>query len=262
MLPHGFKFNPTDEELIQILDGKVRGQEMPLHFIVQSKVYDHEPQDLERNQGVTSSDNERYYYCKKENDSREVFGRGWWKATSHVKKVQPNERLFGYKRPLTYHRFKDMNRNRKNAIKTNWIMHEYSLESRITQWRLCRIKYKGNRNFKEQEEIEKMRQNCPFTDNSNSMIRNEVASAGAEQLEYPLTLANFAVSAGNNAIHSPYLECWNMEQQLPQHSYGDPSPQVPVPFLGSNASSSVVEQQERYLEFTEPTFPSPWSWQN
>lgn len=76
------------------------------------------------------SNDERYYYCRREiNDSREVIGRGWWKATSHVKKIYADE-VVGFKRPLTFHRYKDKDRNRNNAIKTNWIMHEYSLESR------------------------------------------------------------------------------------------------------------------------------------
>ena len=88
------------------------------------------------NQTAPLSNGERYYYCTREtNYSREVLGRGWWKATSHVKKIHANnddQLLVGNKRPLTFHRFKDNERNRNNAVKTNWIMYEYSLESRTT----------------------------------------------------------------------------------------------------------------------------------
>ncbi|KAL3567513.1 hypothetical protein D5086_030164, partial [Populus alba] len=81
------------------------------------------------NQTVPLSNGERYYYCTREtNYSREVLGRGWWKATSHVKKIHANnddQLLVGNKRPLTFHRFKDNERNRNNAVKTNWIMHYY-----------------------------------------------------------------------------------------------------------------------------------------
>lgn len=83
-------------------------------------------------------ENERYCYCMRENDSREVSGRGWWKATSHVKKIYATNNngscadVIGYKRPLTFHKFKDTRRNRSNAIKTNWIMHEYTLHSLST----------------------------------------------------------------------------------------------------------------------------------
>ncbi|KAJ8755275.1 hypothetical protein K2173_019073 [Erythroxylum novogranatense] len=256
MLPHGFKFNPTDEELIQILERKVAGQEMALHFIVEVNVYDHEPQDLDANRGVASSDNESYYYCKKDNDSREVFGRGWWKATSHVKKVQVDERLFGKKRPLTFYRFKDTNRNRNQATKTNWIMHEYSLESRTTEWRLCKIKYKGSSQFSRQEETQtsSFAQTPYIETNSSTMFYNEVGCA-------PLTVANCTVSTGE----SEYSEYWNMEQQQqqqPQDSCVGPL-QVPELFSGNNTTSSyLLEQQGHDLVFPEPHFPSLWSWQD
>ncbi|KAL5848229.1 hypothetical protein ACOSQ4_006242 [Xanthoceras sorbifolium] len=88
-LPTGFRFNPTDEELIEILERKVSGQEMPLHghFIVERNLYDHEPQHIEWDNTLSVPDNERYCYCMRETDSREVSGRGWWKATGHVKKI-------------------------------------------------------------------------------------------------------------------------------------------------------------------------------
>ncbi|GAY37097.1 hypothetical protein CUMW_280270 [Citrus unshiu] len=135
MVPKGFRFNPTDEELIQILESKVSGQQMPLHFsfIVERKLYELEPQQLQ-----SLPENERYCYCMRENDSREVSGRGWWKATSHVKKIYATNNngscadVIGYKRPLTFHKFKNNGRNRSNAIKTNWIMHEYTLHSLST----------------------------------------------------------------------------------------------------------------------------------
>lgn len=49
MVPKGFRFNPTDEELIQILESKVSGQQMPLHlsFIVERNLYELEPQQLQ-----------------------------------------------------------------------------------------------------------------------------------------------------------------------------------------------------------------------
>lgn len=49
MVPKGFRFNPTDEELIQILESKVSGQQMPLHFsfIVERNLYELEPQHLQ-----------------------------------------------------------------------------------------------------------------------------------------------------------------------------------------------------------------------
>ncbi|GMI64382.1 hypothetical protein HRI_000107500 [Hibiscus trionum] len=156
MVPTGFRFCPTDEELIEILQHKVSrntaGAMASFDFIVEKNIYDFEPEKLNWNESsVGLNKNERYFYCKRESDSREVMGRGWWKATSHVKAISSaNGELMGYKRPLTFHRFKDNNqRNRKTAIKTDWIMHEYKLHSISSDWRLCKIKYKGKEKLKE-----------------------------------------------------------------------------------------------------------------
>ncbi|KAJ0034402.1 NAC domain-containing protein 102-like [Pistacia vera] len=158
IVPTGFRFNPTDEELIEILERKVNAKQMPLHdcFIVERNLYEHEPEDLKWDPTMALHKNERYFYCIRENDSREVSGRGWWKATSHVKKIYSTETsVVGYKRPLTYHKFTGNKRKRNKAIKTNWIMYEYSLESYTTEWRLCKIKYKGKQSV--QEELENIK---------------------------------------------------------------------------------------------------------
>ncbi|KAK8548339.1 hypothetical protein V6N13_054856 [Hibiscus sabdariffa] len=156
MVPTGFRFCPTDEELIEILHHKVSGNTTSamasFDFIVERNIYDSEPKNLNWSESAVGlNKNERYYYCKRESDSREVMGRGWWKATSHVKAISSaNGHLMGYKRPLTFHRFNDNNqRNRKAAIKTDWIMHEYKLHSISSDWRLCKIKYKGKEKLKE-----------------------------------------------------------------------------------------------------------------
>lgn len=49
MMPTGFRFNPTDEELIEFLFRKLSGQEMQLYgdFIVERGVYELDPQHLQ-----------------------------------------------------------------------------------------------------------------------------------------------------------------------------------------------------------------------
>ncbi|OMO98573.1 No apical meristem (NAM) protein [Corchorus capsularis] len=155
MVPTGFRFNPTDEELLEILHQKVvTGNVEAVHnFIVERNIYELEPQDLQWSESVALNSNERYCFCKRESDSREVAGRGWWKATSHVKTISSANNaglILGYKRPLTFHRFKVNQKNRKDAFKTDWIMHEYGLRSITTEWRLCKIKYKGKERFQEE----------------------------------------------------------------------------------------------------------------
>ncbi|XP_022722167.1 NAC transcription factor 29-like [Durio zibethinus] len=176
----GFRFNPTDEELIEILNQKVSGKTAmaPLDFIVERNIYEFEPQDLQWIQSAAFNKNEKYYYCRRESDSREVPGRGWWKATSHVKTISDNGQAVGYKRPLTFHKFRDNQTKRKVAIKTDWIMHEYGLQSTATEWRLCKIMYKGK------EKLEEDMENIINDNPMSSKAGVSSSSVNPMQLEY------------------------------------------------------------------------------
>ncbi|KAJ6741171.1 putative proteinC TRANSCRIPTION FACTORS 68 [Salix purpurea] len=250
MVPHGFRFNPTDEELIQVLDRKASGQEMPLHFILEMNVYERDPQDLEWNESTALSNGERFYYSKREiNDSREVHGLGWWKATSHVKKVYAKDHrdqpLVGNKRPLTFHRFKDSERNRNNAVKTNWIMHEYSLESRTTEWKLCKIKYKGKPSLQQHS-------------SRNDFETGSSTNVGVEQLDQERSLV-----PADSAMPLDHYNHWCNMQQLPLSPPYHPD-DLPAPPSTSGGHNYYVNYQQEELEpiVHEQPFPNLWSWMN
>ncbi|KAJ4723344.1 putative NAC domain-containing protein [Melia azedarach] len=237
MVPTGFRFNPTDEELIQILEQKVSGQQMPPHFsfIVERNVYDYDPQHLQWDYTAAVPENERYCYCMKENDSREVTGRGWWKATSHVKKIYSKNGacVIGCKRPLTFHRFKDNQRNRNKAIKTNWIMHEFSLQSPTMDWRICKIKYKGKPSL--QEELESARNGFNFKS------RNDIEATSSS--------SSSTVIMGMQ--QQQQLDSVAEQQQQQKASYD--------PFLNQIMSTNT------YLELDtseQMLFSNSWTWQN
>ncbi|KAF5752693.1 NAC domain-containing protein 55-like [Tripterygium wilfordii] len=266
MLPRGFRFNPTDEELIQILKSKVLGEELiHLHFIVEADVYKHEPQHLQWNPVVTVNKNERYYFCKRESESREVSGRGWWKATSHVKKIYEEEVLVGYKRPLTFHRFRAMNqRNRENAIKTNWIMHEYTLDSNAKEWRLCKIKYKGKPTI--QEELENARTNCLLKSSSDFEAGNSSSTENHQLPEAQVALHLVNSSAMPNVDHSSEFgpDFWQeMQLEMIDHHHHhhhldnklQPQPsEMDYPLMMSSVGDSEPTHEEQ--------FPPLWSWQD
>ncbi|KAH7572788.1 hypothetical protein JRO89_XS03G0013900 [Xanthoceras sorbifolium] len=266
MMPTGFRFNPTDEELIEILERKVYGQEMPLHghFIVERNLYDHEPQHIEWDNTLSVPDNERYCYCMRGTDSREVSGRGWWKATGHVKKIYASNNqsvVAGYKRPLTFHRFKDNERNRNKAIKTNWLMHEYSLHSNSTEWRLCKIKYKGKPSA--QEEMENIRKAYQLSNyesgGSSSMeamenIRNAYPNFVGEQQ----ALQNL----DNNNYYMQNMQMEAMDQQVLQYQ---PTLASNDPFetqFNTNYYVNHDQLEQPPADSPEQPFPSLWSWQN
>ncbi|KAJ6866128.1 NAC domain-containing protein 83-like [Populus alba x Populus x berolinensis] len=195
MVPHGFRFNPTDEELIQFLDRKASGQEMPLHFILETNVYEREPQDLE---------------CA----------------------------------------FKDNERNRNNAVKTNWIMYEYSLESRTTDWRLCKIKHKGKPSV--QEEMESMRKQ--YSSRNDFEAGSSTIFVGGQQ-QQEQTSSRPTNYEGYD--HESYYQ-WNNMQQSPPSPY---DPYLPAP-PSSSSGHYYVEQQEKLESSDGHPFPSLWSWTN
>ncbi|CAI9760471.1 unnamed protein product [Fraxinus pennsylvanica] len=119
-LPPGFRFYPTDEELmVQYLCRKIAGYHFSLQIIGDIDLYKFDPWDL---------------------PSKAIFGEKEWYFFSPRDRKYPNgsrpNRVAG-KAP--------------KGTKTNWIMHEYRLSespkkngsSRLDDWVLCRI-YKKN----------------------------------------------------------------------------------------------------------------------
>ncbi|KAJ4723337.1 putative NAC domain-containing protein [Melia azedarach] len=291
MMPTGFRFNPTDEELIHLLERKVSGQAMRLHahFMIERDVYQIDPQHLQWYHDATLSKNERYYYCLKENDSREVAGQGWWRATGHLKKIYVNDQrhaLVGYKRPLTFYRFRDDQIRRKKAVKTNWIMHEYTLESFPTEWRLCKIKYKGKPSA--QEELEN-----PRKAGSNSNSGNTSIIAEKQQQQQKLQLSDnhsaydhersYYYSEANNFSdisvvenhQQQQLQTLQLENDIVYDSYNNIAENMQV-------DAMEVEQalydpyyycydyfgdynhqlEQAAADLSEQIIPTLWSWQN
>ncbi|KAJ0092596.1 hypothetical protein Patl1_26321 [Pistacia atlantica] len=286
MMPTGFRFNPTDEELIQILQRKVYGKEMPLHgnFIVERNVYEFDPQDLQWDHTVALLNNERYCYCIRENDSREVSGRGWWRATGHVKTIYANKRVVGYKRPLTFHRFTDDDKKRNKAVKTNWIMHEYSLDSNTTDWRLCKIKYKGKPSVQEELEknkIKSYKSRNDFEASCSIMGSNkDFVFEKQQQLPKPLQLQNeyepyFEASnpmeihdqfgfVGEEQLQSQLLQLDNtyelyLKQNMLLEAIDEKQVEHPK---ASNDPSFIYGDQLEHSDSSEQLSLSLWSWQN
>ncbi|XVE81167.1 hypothetical protein DITRI_Ditri15bG0040900 [Diplodiscus trichospermus] len=260
MVLTGFRFSPTDEELLDILNQKVSGNTAmtPLDFIVESNIYELEPKDLQWTQSVALNKNERYYYCKRESDSREVSGRGWWKATSHVKTISVDDgRVVGYKRPLTFHRFRDNQRKRKDAIKTKWIMHEYALEFIPTEWRLCKIMYKGKEKLK--EDVENIFNTNPMSSeagvSSSSIDPMQLDFAFEEPLQPPLTTnneyKNYFWSNSNMRMFDEQQQQQQLGFEQPSYSF-DPGSSMSIP----TPSYYHFDQQDNYYQ--QP-FPDLWS---
>jgi len=155
-LPPGFRFHPTDDELVEhYLCRKAAGQRLPVPIIADVDLYKLDPWDLPER--ALFGTREWYFFTPRDrkypNGSRpnRAAGNGYWKATGADKPVAPRGRTLGIKKALVFYAGKA-----PRGVKTDWIMHEYRLADagraaaakkgslRLDDWVLCRLYNKKN----------------------------------------------------------------------------------------------------------------------
>ncbi|XP_045828943.1 NAC domain-containing protein 86-like isoform X1 [Trifolium pratense] len=148
-LPPGFRFHPTDEELVAYyLNKKINGHKIDLEIIAEVDLYKCEPWDLPGKSLLPGNDMEWYFFSPRDrkypNGSRtnRATKSGYWKATGKDRKVNSQARAVGMKKTLVYYRGRA-----PHGSRTNWVMHEYRLDERECEttpslqdaYALCRV---------------------------------------------------------------------------------------------------------------------------
>ncbi|KAG8383694.1 hypothetical protein BUALT_Bualt04G0040600 [Buddleja alternifolia] len=148
-LPPGFRFHPTDEELVAYyLKRKINGRKIELEVIPEVDLYKCEPWDLPGKSLLPSKDLEWYFFSPRDrkypNGSRtnRATKAGYWKATGKDRKVSSQTRAVGTKKTLVYYRGRA-----PHGARTDWVMHEYRLDENECEtpsglqdaYALCRV---------------------------------------------------------------------------------------------------------------------------
>ncbi|XP_073303969.1 NAC transcription factor 56-like [Primulina huaijiensis] len=160
-LPPGFRFHPTDEELVvHYLKKRAASEPLPTNTIItEVDLYKYDPWELPSK--ASFGDQEWYFFSPRDrkypNGARpnRAATSGYWKATGTDKPVftaKDQTQKVGVKKALVFYCGKP-----PKGIKTDWIMHEYRLlennfnvkspgmpfsskgSLRLDDWVLCRI---------------------------------------------------------------------------------------------------------------------------
>ncbi|KAH7664641.1 NAC domain-containing protein [Dioscorea alata] len=131
-VPPGFRFHPTDEELVgYYLKKKIASQKIDLDVIRDIDLYRIEPWDLQECCRIGYEEQSEWYFFSHKDKKYPTGTRtnratmaGFWKATGRDKAVHDKNKLIGMRKTLVFYKGRA-----PNGQKTDWIMHEYRLES-------------------------------------------------------------------------------------------------------------------------------------
>ncbi|KAK7337052.1 hypothetical protein VNO77_17610 [Canavalia gladiata] len=155
-LPPGFRFHPSDEELIvHYLRNKVTSSPLPASFIAEIDLYKYNPWELPSK--ALFGEDEWYFFTPRDRKypngvrPNRAAGSGYWKATGTDKPIFTScgMKSIGVKKALVFYKGRP-----PKGSKTEWIMHEYRLHDsmisnskqrgsmRLDEWVLCRVRQK------------------------------------------------------------------------------------------------------------------------
>ncbi|XP_019199872.1 PREDICTED: NAC domain-containing protein 100-like [Ipomoea nil] len=210
-LPPGFRFHPTDEELItHYLSNKVLDSTFSAIAIAEVDMNKVEPWDLPWKARI--GEKEWYFFCVRDKKyptglrTNRATVAGYWKATGKDKEIFRGKCLVGMKKTLVFY----MGRAPK-GLKTNWVSHEYRLEGQLSlqnlnkpskvqnDWVLCRVFQKSSGGKKV---------------HISGMIRCNYPTGNAPQ-NSPLLppLSDSPPCHGGAAKATSYVHCFSSKQQ-------------------------------------------------
>ncbi|KAL9231211.1 hypothetical protein vseg_006466 [Gypsophila vaccaria] len=216
-LPPGFRFRPTDEELVgYYLKRKVEKLEIELEVIPVIEFYKYDPWELPDRSFLPKRDMEWYFFSPRDrkypNGSRtnRATKAGYWKATGKDRKVvceseTESENVIGFRKTLVFYQGRAPLGHR-----TAWMMYEYRLcddtQNAHGTFALCRVVKKNgfNEKVKGKQIIGSNSCNKDYNslsgdchDNSSSNYSSPISSPRATPMAETATAASMGTDSSN-----------------------------------------------------------------
>ncbi|KAK1285164.1 NAC domain-containing protein 43 [Acorus calamus] len=131
LVPPGFRFHPTEEELLNYyLRKKVAYEKIDLDVIRDVDLNKLEPWDIQERCRIGSTpQNDWYFFSHKDKKyptgtrTNRATAVGFWKATGRDKVIYTNFKRIGMRKTLVFYKGRA-----PHGQKSDWIMHEYRLD--------------------------------------------------------------------------------------------------------------------------------------
>ncbi|CAL9771206.1 unnamed protein product [Musa acuminata subsp. burmannicoides] len=232
MVPPGFRFHPTDEELLYYyLRKKLAYEAIDLDIIGDVDLNKLEPWDLKDKCRIESGpQNEWYFFCRKDKKyptgtrTNRATAAGFWKATGRDKAIHlGNSKRIGMRKTLVFYTGRA-----PHGQKTDWIMHEYRLDRETSEvqedaWVVCKVFQKKSH---------------PTHILPETVVEEDQFDSSARS---PRTMER------KQTFHPPSDFSFNVSMHLPQLLSSEPfvSPPVPPVSMRSTLGGGVTLPQER-----------------
>ncbi|XP_073113657.1 NAC domain-containing protein 2-like [Elaeis guineensis] len=266
-LPPGFRFHPTDEELIlHYLKNRAASVPCPVSIIAEVDIYKFDPWDLPAK--AMFGDREWYFFSPRDRKypngirPNRAAASGYWKATGTDKPIHTskgNENI-GVKKALVFYKGRP-----PKGSKTNWIMHEYRLAEaqnsnsykpmkfgdssmRLDDWVLCRIYKKSHHLPSVPTPMDREQEDSGIEDSYYSNLTNITP-------QNPLRLHKSSSISELLEDYSSLSHLFDNQPEIPgssDHAYIMPQPSSNQLFINSSGRYNLVQQ----LPQAEPTAPN------
>ncbi|XP_074339422.1 NAC domain-containing protein 17-like [Apium graveolens] len=130
LFPPGFRFHPTDEELVlYYLKRKICRRKLKPDMIAETDVYKWDPDELPGLSKLKTGDRQWFFLSPRDRKypnggrSHRATKHGYWKATGKDRTIACNSRSVGFKKTLVYYQGRA-----PAGERTDWVMHEYTLD--------------------------------------------------------------------------------------------------------------------------------------